>query len=215
MARKAKKSSARSGGSTGLGIMIGLILGLIAAVIVALFVTRAPMPFADKATRAPARTLLPDVRDAPDPNRGLYSKSALPDAVPMMPPPAPAQKPPQAARDPADDDQLAGLISRLDAAPAAPPAPRARSGTEASVIPGVTQAAQYYLQAGAFRSRTDAEAVRARILVLGLPSHVEQVALDGATINRVRVGPFAGIDAMNRARSQLGEQNIESTVVRQ
>ncbi|MFA5520846.1 MAG: SPOR domain-containing protein [Castellaniella sp.] len=213
MARKARKSRARSGGSTGMGIMIGLVLGLVAAVIVALFVTRVPMPFADKASRAPAQTLLPELRDAPDPNRGLYGKSALPEAVPMMPPPLSAEKA-KGETETSGDDELAALISRLDP-PVQRPSPAQGGVREATVIPGVTTTPQYYLQAGAFRSAQDAESVRARILVLGLPARLEQAQLDGATINRVRVGPFAGIDDMNRARSRLGEQNIESTVVRQ
>ncbi|MGB6105797.1 MAG: SPOR domain-containing protein, partial [Pusillimonas sp.] len=77
MARTRRKSSnAKSGGSTLFGILIGLIFGLVAAVAVALFVTQVPMPFVDKASRDPAQTLLPDVRNAPDPNIGLYGKDS-------------------------------------------------------------------------------------------------------------------------------------------
>ncbi|AHV93986.1 sporulation related domain protein [Bordetella holmesii ATCC 51541] len=39
--------------------------------------------------------------------------------------------------------------------------------------------------------------------------------VNGVQINRVRVGPFARLDDMNRARSRLGEDKIESTVVKQ
>ncbi|MGB6105560.1 MAG: SPOR domain-containing protein, partial [Pusillimonas sp.] len=72
----------------------------------------------------------------------------------------------------------------------------------------------YYLQAGAFRSENDAEAVKARILLLGLPAVVQKAQSNGSTINRVRVGPFKGIDEMNRSRARLGEEKIESSVVR-
>lgn len=236
MARKRRTTTAKSGGSTLFGIMVGLILGLVAAVAVALFVTQVPMPFHDKASREPARTLLPDVRNAPDPNIGLYGKSALPDATPMMPPPSPIPGQPESA--PRSGDSLGDLIatlvdsSRSTPPPAAAPAPAApqssSSPAQVAVIPGVTEpsssasqndaaAAQgrYFLQAGAFRSETDAESIKAQILLLGLPAHVQQAQVGGSTINRIRVGPFDGIDAMNRARAQLGAQKIESTVVKQ
>src|SRR5690606_39234341 len=94
MARNARKSSSsKSGGSTLFGLLAGLILGLAAAVAVALFVTKAPMPFADKASRDPAKTLLPDVRDAPDPNNALYGASKpspdRPVDTTITPPPVP------------------------------------------------------------------------------------------------------------------------------
>lgn len=244
MARKRRKPQSRSGGSTVFGIMIGLILGLIAAVAVALFVTKVPMPFVDKASRDPAQTLLPDVRNAPDPNIGLYGKSALPDAVPMMPPPTRGSAPVQPEAPPArSGDNLGDLIASLatgnapttppparPSQPAAPPAGAGKpaQGNTSSVIPGVTEPStvepdpapdatqtRYFLQAGAFRSADDAEAITARILLMGLPAQVQKAQVGGSTINRVRVGPFTGIDEMNRARAQLGSEKIESSVVRQ
>src|SRR3546814_10596981 len=86
MARNSRKSSSsKSGGSTLFGILIGLIFGLIAAVAVALFVTQVPMPFVDRASRDPATTLLPDARQAPDPNIGLYGKGGAAGAQPTGP----------------------------------------------------------------------------------------------------------------------------------
>lgn len=238
MAKKRRKSSSRSGGSTLFGIMVGLILGLAAAVAVALFVTQVPMPFVDKASRDPAQTLLPDVRNAPDPNLGLYSKNAQPDALQPLPQPGLGAPPPSpdAIR---SGDNLGDLIASLGdkaktpAPEADTPAAAASPGTakpgrpDIPVIPGVTEPSsaeadapasgtqtRYFLQAGAFRSENDAESVKARILLLGLPAQIQKAQVGGSTINRVRVGPFTGIDDMNRARSQLGAEKIESSVVR-
>lgn len=72
----------------------------------------------------------------------------------------------------------------------------------------------YYLQAGAYRSAKDADAIRAQIILLGLPVQVQKAQVDGATLNRVRVGPFKGIDEMNRSRARLSEAKIDSSVVR-
>jgi cell division protein FtsN len=34
-------------------------------------------------------------------------------------------------------------------------------------------------------------------------------------VNRVRAGPFAKLDEMNRARTRLSEEKIVSTIIRQ
>jgi cell division protein FtsN len=48
-----------------------------------------------------------------------------------------------------------------------------------------------------------------------LPVAVQKAEVNGKPINRVRVGPFARLDDMNRARGRLGENKIETAVVRQ
>src|SRR5690606_34094264 len=173
MARTRSKSTKAKSGSTLFGILIGLIFGLAAAVAVALFVTQVPMPFVDKASRDPAQTLLPDVRNAPDPNLGLYGKDSAAGVAPTGPTmTAPTPLPGLAdngtpAPQQGSLDSLIASLTTVDK-PAPPPAaaPAVRvPGTEA---PANTQTT-YYLQAGAFRSAQDAEAVKARILLLGLP----------------------------------------------
>src|SRR5690606_37473112 len=125
MARNARKSSSsKSGGSTLFGLLAGLILGLAAAVAVALFVTKAPMPFVDKASRDPAKTLLPDVRDAPDPNIGLYGSAAPPlpgGALPTSPTPLPNIPPLASGNAPITppQDSIGSLIATLTDPPAA------------------------------------------------------------------------------------------------
>lgn len=216
MAKRSRKSTKKSKGSTLFGIMIGLILGLVAAVAVALFVTQAPMPFVDKASRDPSKVVLPDLRNAPDPNIGLHSQSQTPNAqvddIPDVTPPTVANSEPSG-------DNLGDFISGLA---------KPKSQSEPTQVPGVTPpkpepSAQvvaantqttYFLQAGAFKSKSDAESIQARILMLGLDAQIQVAEVNGATINRVRVGPFSGIDAMNKARSQLGQENIETAVVR-
>ncbi len=223
MARTRRKSTkSRSGGSTLFGVLAGLILGLAAAVAVALFVTKVPMPFVDKATRDPAKTLLPDVRDAPDPNIGLYGQNSpggMPSTGPTATAPAPLPGTASPGKTPPSmSDDISALIARLDDQPASPAKPAAAPSTPAAkkdsaAKPANTQTT-YYLQAGAFRSEKDAEAVKAQVLLLGLPVQVQKAQVNGATINRVRVGPFKGIDEMNRSRVRLGEAKIDSSVVR-
>lgn len=242
MATKRRSSKTAKGrGVTLYGVILGLLLGLAAAVAVALFVTQVPMPFSDKASRGDPKVLLPDVRDAPDPNIGLHGRgtpaipgTGLPGAgVPGAAVPGtgvtPSQVPP-AGQTPAQPqtppDDLGNLIARLGQESArvenqvstprqvATPAPPA----EAPAPPPAAAAGKqgtYYLQAGAFRAESDAEAMRARVLMLGLNARVEAATVNGTTLHRVRVGPFKGLDDMNQARSRLGSEKIETSVVRQ
>lgn len=230
--RKKKKSS-----GAWFGLILGMVLGVAAAVAVALFVTQAPMPFKDKASRSTPTTLLPDVANAPDPNIALYGKDGPAGTR------TPAQggssvNPPGAAPEPGQaktplTDAIGEIIAGLDtpSGAASPTAPKAApvskpDGKVASATvspppaapvankPAANTQTTYYLQTGAFRSKPDAQAMLAQVVLLGLPVHIETAESNGSTINRVRVGPFKGIDEMNRARTKLGDAKLESSVVR-
>ncbi|CAM5495575.1 Cell division protein FtsN OS=Eoetvoesiella caeni OX=645616 GN=DFR37_102516 PE=4 SV=1 [Eoetvoesiella caeni] len=218
------------------GLLAGLIIGLAAAAGVAYYVTQAPMPFVDKASREKSSTLPPA---NVDPNLALNGKddpgvTPVPDG-PLAGAPRPIQPGGAPGEPPASlNDEIGALLVTLGApepsakgsapAPAkpgaTPAAPAADSGKKPASAPKPTEAkpastqTTYYLQAGAFRSNSDAEAVKAQILLLGLPAQVQKAQINGSTINRVRVGPFKGIDEMNRSRARLATAKIESSVVR-
>lgn len=234
-----RKSTRRSGesGSTLYGALAGLLLGLIVAAVVAFYVTKAPVPFVDRATRQGDAGKLPDPRQAPDPNAGLYGRDGAAGSPPTGPTAtAPAPLPGAGGTAPAGkSDDLGALIATLPTSnntPAAAPAPAASApptpiakvaptpapaakAPVASAAPTASTNGSYYLQAGAFRGQDDAESLKARIILLGLPVAVQKAEVNGKPINRVRVGPFARLDDMNRARGRLGENKIETAVVRQ
>lgn len=238
----AARRKSRSGGAW-FGLVAGMVLGVAAAVGVTLFVTQVPMPFKDRASRSTPATLLPDVGNAPDPNIALYGKdgpagSRTPaQGGSSINPPAPAPEP---GSQNSLSDAIGEMIARLDTSaapknsPALPPPPMTKGTAPAAPSPAklaslapppppappaparATPGTQttYYLQTGAFRSNDEAQAMLARVVMLGLPVHIERADANGTSINRVRVGPFKGIDDMNRARTKLGDDKIESTVVR-
>jgi len=243
MATKRKPSSKRSnqGGSTLYGVLAGLLIGLVVAAAVAFYVTKAPMPFVDRASRGASDSKPPDPRTAPDPNQGLYGRDGPAGTAPTGPTataPTPLPGKPDTPRAGPIDD-LGALIATLpsqqqreQAAPAAPGTGSGLSGGEAqadkpaakpspkpaavaSAAPAAQSSGTYFLQAGAYRKAEDADALKARILMMGLPVNVQRAEVNGVALNRVRVGPFAKLDEMNRARSRLGENKIESAVVRQ
>lgn len=227
-----KKSSSKSGGAW-FGLVLGMVLGVAAAVAVALFVTKAPMPFKDKASRNAPTTLLPDVKNAPDPNIALYGKDgpagtrSSAQGGSAANPPAPAPEPGAAPENPLSDaiGQIIAGLDKPNTKPAPEPA-RAPTAPQTSqpippppppppaARPAPGTQTTYYLQTGAFRSQKEAQAMLARVVLLGLPVRIETGESNGAPINRVRVGPFKGIDEMNRARTRLGDDKIESTVAR-
>jgi cell division protein FtsN len=242
--KPAKRSSER--GSTLYGVLTGLLIGLIVAAAVAFYVTRAPVPFVDRASRHADQAPLPDVRNAPDPNAGLYGRDGAAGTAPTGPtatpsPPVPGAQP-SAPSGPQGPDDLGALIATLpttpeparvadkpaeksaekttekpaEKAPAKPSAPTAvASASPTGHDTAKETGGKYFLQAGAYRAVDDAEALKARILLMGLPVAVQRAEVNGKPINRVRVGPFARLDDMNRARTRLGENKIEVAVVRQ
>lgn len=235
-----RKPTRRSGesGSTLYGALAGLLIGLIVAAVVAFYVTKAPVPFVDRASRQGDAGKLPDPRQAPDPNAGLYGRDGAAGNSPTGPTAtAPAPLPGAGTEPSRKPDDLGALIATLptsnNAPAAAPtpapaavapptpiaklapsPAPAAKAPAAASA-PAASANGSYYLQAGAFRGQDDAESLKARIILLGLPVAVQKAEVNGKAINRVRVGPFARLDDMNRARGRLGENKIETAVVRQ
>ena len=230
-------------------LLFGLILGLGIAAGVAWFVTKMPMPFADKFSRADPTKPLPDPRTAPDPNQ---SRSGRTDASGT--PTDSTDKTPAASGGVSLQDDIGALLTTLgaptggSAAPAVNPAPVAPANKPAAAsattpatgstaappsVPAPAAAARstapstsngsaanagnqttYYLQAGAFRAESDAQAMQARILMLGMQSSIQPVQSNGTTLYRVRVGPFKGIDAMNKSRATLSNAKIETSVVR-
>lgn len=192
-------SSHRVRGGTFLGLLVGLVLGLSIAVVVAMFVTRAPVPFLNKANRSAERVIEPKSEaEAPDPNAPLHAKARQPEgaAPSTIVPPAP---PPSVAIAP-------GAASRGAPITASPPAPSS---------PDAGGDASYLLQAGAFRAPADAESMKARLALIGFEARVLGAEVNGQTLYRVRVGPYAQLDSMNRARARLAENGIEASVVRQ
>jgi len=212
--RSSKRSTTRSksgGGSTLYGLLAGLFLGLLVAAVVAFYITKAPVPFVDRASRDAPRRPAIDPKVAPDPNSALYARNNRGAAAGTAPSGASTATPPGAQSD-AQSDDLGALIATLDTtANAAANTPN----TPNTATAPPTSTGSYFLQVGAYRVVEDAEALRARILMLGLPVTLQRAEVNGALVNRVRVGPYSQLDDMNRARTRLGQERIVSTVVRQ
>ena len=75
---------------------------------------------------------------------------------------------------------------------------------------------RYFLQAGAFRNPADADNLKAQLALLGVEATIQtsEVA-DKGVFHRVRVGPYRGMDELNRTRSLLTQNNIPTTLVKE
>ncbi|WP_296944668.1 SPOR domain-containing protein [uncultured Massilia sp.] len=222
------RSLSRQRGSTLTGLIIGLVVGLGIAVAVALTITKGASPFTEKTAKS-GRPADPAPGQAADPNKPMYgnrdaareANRALADkaargAAPAETAPAPA---PAAPAKPSDDplgQVIAGLKDPSENhAPAAPrptpaPAPAAASAPAAAG----TGEYIYYLQAGAFRDLSDAEATRAKLALLGFEAALSDRASDSGTLHRVRIGPFNQVEAMNKARAKLLDSGVDVAIVR-
>ena len=63
----------------------------------------------------------------------------------------------------------------------------------------------YFIQAGSFQNPADADNQKARLAILGFESSVEPANLpDKGTWYRVRMGPYAKLEEINKVRQVLG-----------
>ena len=72
----------------------------------------------------------------------------------------------------------------------------------------------YFVQAGAFRTQGDAEAMRARLTLLGVDAKVTEREQAGRVVYRVRAGPFEQKEPADRMKEKLEGNGLEAALVR-
>ncbi len=81
-------------------------------------------------------------------------------------------------------------------------------------IAAATQGPEYWLQTGAYKVQEEAQRQKAMLAMQGLEALISERELDGATLWRVRVGPFAGQSEVTQTRARLQSAGIPSTIIR-
>lgn len=71
------------------------------------------------------------------------------------------------------------------------------------------------LQAGSFRSAGDAEAMKARLALMGLRAQVVTVTINDAVWHRVRVGPYLSARELDDAKRTLETNGIRAIALRE
>jgi cell division protein FtsN len=201
-------------GGTFLGLIIGMIIGLGVAVAVALFITRAPVPFVDRVGNKGA-VIAPATGTLPDPNKSLQGKEVT-KAAPAdgtAPATTPGATPP-AAPAPASADGQFSLYNLLPG-----------KAQESTAVPDKSLAKEepksaddgknrYLLQVGAYESEAEADAMRAKLALMGYEASISKRERDGKTLHRVRIGPIDKMDDVNRVRTALSQNKMDATLVR-
>lgn len=106
------------------------------------------------------------------------------------------------------------------AAPAASAPAQVASATPAAATAAPTAAATggndtpYILQAGAFGASGDAEAIKARIALLGLNARVESAQISGKTVYRVRMGPYGTASELAEAKGKLANGGLPAMAIK-
>lgn len=154
-----------------------------------------------KAAALPAKKIEPQ-----KPKYDFYT--LLPESEVIVPPDAlTAEKPAQKPLTPEE-------AARIDAARAeallngqAPPAP--------STVAKAPVTTEFFLQAGSFRKREDADKVRAQIVMLGQNVQVESGTVREEVWYRVLVGPFANREQLARAQKSLATSGFGNLLLQQ
>jgi len=89
-------------------------------------------------------------------------------------------------------------------------APDAGAAQATALAPG-----RYWIQAGSFRSYRDADRRKAELALLGLGSSIQDVAIDGQTWHRVRIGPLPDAARAEAMRQRLADNGIGALALRE
>jgi cell division protein FtsN len=187
-------------GGTLLGIFIGLVLGLVVAGAIAVYMTKAPVPFINKAGAPPPKA------SAPTQDRSL-ADAARPAEPPKVA--VPTAEPSKADKPRFDFYRiLPGQEEPVTEKELRQAAAKAQKGANAL-------RESYVIQAGAFQNPADADNLKARLALIGLQASVEPATLpDKGTWYRVRLGPYAQLDEINRVRGQLAQNGVDASLVK-
>jgi cell division septation protein DedD len=215
----------RKGGGLGTGLFAGVILGMAIAGGMYWYLNsqpsglKSPEPVGDVALKeAPAEIQPPPgkvMKPSPEP---LPEPPAPP---PPEPEPTPARRepiakpPPQPKPAPAN---VADVKKKTVPPPANEKKPPNADYSFYDILPGnatpkpkpAPRAVElHWLQVAALRAPEDAERLKARLSLLGLPVVVQKIDSAGQTLHRIRVGPYKSEDDGLGALDTLAENNFE------
>jgi cell division protein FtsN len=192
MTRFASSGRKHSGGNFLAGMGVGVLIGLLVSLGIAFYLNRTPIPF---------MTAKPKQADKnggakPPAIAGLPQGGAAPAAVPEKPKfdfyrILPGSEEPVTERE---------IRERL----------RAKGGGQQEAAKDV-----YFIQAGSFQNPAEADNQKARLAILGFDSSVEPANLpDKGTWYRVRMGPYAKLEDINKVRQALAQNGIDASLIK-
>jgi cell division protein FtsN len=194
----------RSEGNFLAGMGVGVLIGLAVSLGIAFYLNRTPIPFM---TAKPKQVEKNGAAAKTPPIAGLPQGGATPGAAT----PGAAEKPKfdfyrilPGSEEPVSDKELKDRERQQRAA--------AKTG---SISQQETSKDVYFIQAGSFQNPADADNQKARLAILGFESSVEPANLpDKGTWYRVRMGPYAKVEEINKVRQALAQSGIEANLIK-
>jgi cell division protein FtsN len=183
----------RSEGNFLAGMGVGVLVGLAVSLAIAFYLNRTPIPFmtakpkAEKgaAAKPPAIAGLPQGGAAPS---GTAEKPKF-DFYRILP----------GAEEPVTEKEIRERLRQ-----------KGSSASQQEASKDV-----YFIQAGSFQNPSDADNQKARLAILGFESSVEPAHLpDKGTWYRVRMGPYAKLEEINKVRQALAQSGIDANLIK-
>jgi cell division protein FtsN len=183
----------RSEGNFLAGMGVGVLVGLAVSLAIAFYLNRTPIPFmtakpkqAEKnAAKPPAIAGLPQGGAAPS---GTAEKPKF-DFYRILP----------GAEEPVTEKEIRERLRQKGS-------PAGQQDASKDV---------YFIQAGSFQNPSDADNQKARLAILGFESSVEPAHLpDKGTWYRVRMGPYAKLEEINKVRQALAQSGIDANLIK-
>ena len=72
----------------------------------------------------------------------------------------------------------------------------------------------FFVQVGAFRTSEDAQAQRAKLMLMGLDAKISEREQNGRTVYRVRLGPYDRLTDAEKMKDDLAPSGLETALVR-
>ncbi len=167
------------------GILIGLILGLGIALGVAWYINKMPSPFVDRQADSKTPVETPQAAQATDEKKVEKPRFDFYKILPGQDVPVTNDKTPQSS-------PSAAPISAASTEPASE---------------------SYYLQAGAFQKKDDADNMKAKLAMLGLESDIH-AGPGNESKYRVRIGPYPNQDDLKKTQDTLQQNGITANIVK-
>ena len=163
----------------------------------------------ERATQASkAAAAKPATSESAKPKYDFYT--LLPESEVILPPQAIEQPVAVPEQKPVTPEEAAKIdAARAEAAlngQVPPPPPVVAKGPVSS---------QFFLQAGSFRRKDDADSLRAQIILLGQNVQVESGTVREETWHRVLVGPFATREQLGQAQKTLSASGFSNLLLQQ
>jgi len=166
-----------------------------------------PPPVQPKPQQPPTVVATKEEAEKIDTQRALTALSGQTPPPPAVVKPA---TPPATPATAAAANQVAMAQKQAPAqTPATPTAPAKPTP------PPAVAATQYYLQAGSFRKQTDADHLRAQIIMMGQNARVESGTVRDETWYRVMVGPYGDRTKASAAQKQLAGNGFSNLLLQQ